>query len=1321
VKTPGANTFRAFGIWILLLSFVISVSPLHAEAVEGVPKILNYQGRLLDEDGALLGGNNGTNYCFRFSLYDDETVGGADVKLWPSGTPSTMTIKVKKGVFSAGVGDTTAGGDDLDYNFSDNSAIYLNIEVAERVAGSCSGVTFENLEPRQRVLSSGYSVNASTVGGFTPSQTASSSQVPVLTNGNLILGGTNPQIITTSTNNLILAPGGSVVIDGLNCTGFANGGVLTATATGTLVCADDDGGEGGGISSVAINGASSASFTFATSSDTNIHVRISTSTNQLTFTPVWTGTLADERIASALIWNSKQSPITLSAGSGISIASSSPTWTITNTAPHVTSTVVGPLSISGNTISLPTSTASQSGYLSSANWATFNAKITTSSISETVTGLEYDNVTGVLSQTAGWALVPTASTTLWNSKQSAITLASSTSGTDFSISSSSATWTLNLPSASAANRGLLTAANWSTFNAKITTSSLSETITGIAYDNATGVFSLTAGYEVPTTASTTYWNLKQTPITFATSGASGITIASSSGTWTVSQATSTASQNGFLSSADWANFASKATSSLTISAGLGMTGGGDLTANRTLTLNMAGGTCPAGSHVFTLSATGTIVCTADASGTGLTSLNGSTSSTQTFATAGATGGFSIATANGVHTFTISTSSASAAGLLTAANFQTFNAKITTSSLSETITGIAYDNATGVFSITNGYEIPTTASTTYWNLKQTPITLATSVSYAYNAFSISSSSATWTLNIPKDLNDIAALATSTGNLIVGTSTGWAALTVGTSGKVLMASSTAPNGISWETVSGGSGLTSLNGLTGSSQTFATSTNYGSFTIVSSGSAHTFNFPGRLSDINGLATTTGNIIVASGTTWTAKGIGTNGKVLMASSTAAGGVSWETVSSGGGGVPNMNSFTDATPESWVDNDTTNLWDGTAPNITLSADTSEVLVMMSAYINTTSTTDIELTAKIMRHTSGITCQSAGTVIWTVGTFYGFSAGQVSMNAVFVDAPGTTSNVQYTLCTDGDSEAVTGATMNTIQFTLYEINDNAADVAEVYPSNDITLLPGELVSLDPSLRIGVRRADKAYDNNLIGAVSTRPALIMGGLDGEGITGLPIALSGRVPVRVTSENGSIKKGDVLTSSSLTPGTAMRATASGPIVGVAMNDFEGSGIGSVIMFVKNGYFNSSYIESPLSQTSIIDGLEIISPKVLTGALTIGSREKPGGITLYDSETGEPYCMRVTRGSVVSVLGECAQSAPIEEPSAVEEPEVVKEPEVPSEPESSEVIPESGPEVVAEPEPEPGQELPEPESSEPEPGPEPGPEPELSESESQEEIPL
>ena len=45
-------------------------------------------------------------------------------------------------------------------------------------------------------------------------------------------------------------------------------------------------------------------------------------------------------------------------------------------------------------------------------------------------------------------------------------LATGTTGTDFNISSATATHTFNLPDASASNRGALTSANWSTFNAK---------------------------------------------------------------------------------------------------------------------------------------------------------------------------------------------------------------------------------------------------------------------------------------------------------------------------------------------------------------------------------------------------------------------------------------------------------------------------------------------------------------------------------------------------------------------------------------------------------------------------------------------------------------------------------------------------------------------------------------------------------------------------------------------------------------------------------------------------------------------------------------
>jgi len=40
----------------------------------------------------------------------------------------------------------------------------------------------------------------------------------------------------------------------------------------------------------------------------------------------------------------------------------------------------------------------------------------------------------------------------------------------------------------------------------------------------------------------------------------------------------------------------------------------------------------------------------------------------------------------------------------------------------------------------------------------------------------------------------------------------------------------------------------------------------------------------------------------------------------------------------------------------------------------------------------------------------------------------------------------------------------------------------------------------------------------------------------------------------------------------------------------------------------------------------------------SLTIGSREKPAGVTLYDEMTGDPYCMSVKNGNMVTKFGEC-----------------------------------------------------------------------------------
>lgn len=129
-----------------------------------------------------------------------------------------------------------------------------------------------------------------------------------------------------------------------------------------------------------------------------------------------------------------------------------------------------------------------------------------------------------------------------------------------------------------------------------------------------------------------------------------------------------------------------------------------------------------------------------------------------------------------------------------------------------------------------------------------------------------------------------------------------------------------------------------------------------------------------------------------------------------------------------------------------------------------------------------------------------------------------------------------------------------------------ADLAEAYRSKDASIEPGDVVALDPSLTSGVQKSQKAADPTVLGIVSTRPGMVLGDDSGVGNVVL-VALSGRVPVKVSSENGAINPGDYLTSSS-TPGVAMKATTDGLIIGLAMTGFGGSGVGSVITFIKNG---------------------------------------------------------------------------------------------------------------------------------------------------------
>ena len=155
----------------------------------------------------------------------------------------------------------------------------------------------------------------------------------------------------------------------------------------------------------------------------------------------------------------------------------------------------------------------------------------------------------ITSPSAGQALVYNGTSWVNNTETyvgtvtnvSALTIG--TTGTDLTSTVANSTTTpvitLNVPTASATNRGALSSADWSIFNAKqpalngtgfvkisgttisydnstyylasnptayIPLTALSSTATGLTYTNTTGVFSTTAGYGIPTIASQTTWD-----------------------------------------------------------------------------------------------------------------------------------------------------------------------------------------------------------------------------------------------------------------------------------------------------------------------------------------------------------------------------------------------------------------------------------------------------------------------------------------------------------------------------------------------------------------------------------------------------------------------------------------------------------------------------------------------------------------------------------------------------------------------------------------------------------------------------------------------
>jgi hypothetical protein len=274
------------------------------------------------------------------------------------------------------------------------------------------------------------------------------------------------------------------------------------------------------------------------------------------------------------------------------------------------------------------------------------------------------------------------------------------------------------------------------------------------------------------------------------------------------------------------------------------------------------------------------------------------------------------------------------------------------------------------------------------------------------------------------------------------------------------------------------------------------------------------------------------------------------------------------------------------------------------------------------------------------------------------------------------------ICVDNDGWCNASTTG---RVSARSFNTGGSDIAENYASDEL-LEAGDVVITKGNETIG--KADASTVSSIIGVVSSSPGFILG-LDEDltpALTQYPVALVGRVPVKVSLENGLIKVGDKLTISSTMPGVAMKATEDGLVIGTALEDFDGwtkdasahslnySQTGKLLVFINLGYskltMDSESDLSEITQDMNLNNNNIINVKSIAGLLgpdglpvwsidetgklvareietdklkvkeevKIGSPEKRIGITIYDEQTGEPYCLKMRGGQMISEAGEC-----------------------------------------------------------------------------------
>ncbi len=594
-----------------------------------------------------------------------------------------------------------------------------------------------------------------------------------------------------------------------------------------------------------------------------------------------------------------------------------------------------------------------------------------------------------------------------------------------------------------------------------------------------------------------------------------------------------------------------------------------------------------------------------------------------------TGGLEIATTTrisntGQATLTTSTiTSLSVSGTSTFSNLLTYNNATGTN-----LFGSSLVFATGTF---------TTATTTglwFTNATGTNITLS-GIASSTNAFHINATTTNlWFTNATGTSLFGSGLVFATGTFTTATTTGlWFTNATGTnitlsgiasSAKAFFLSATSTT-FSFTNATG-------TNLFGSSLVFAT----GTFTTATTTGLWFTNATGTNITLSGIASSTNAFHINATTTnlWFTNATGTN---LFGSSL----------------VFATGTFTTAT--------TTGLWFTNATGTSIySTNAFHTLVSIG-----TTTMAAELTIQGTSTNPLLAIYTSSSV--STPLLYITSAGNIGIGTTtpaydFVLGNGTAQkNMDIAnggLCVDNGAATGTNCPAAPVAGTIYASSTlvTGIDVAENYPTNDPTLEAGDLVAADLLASEHIVKA-QSYGGRLIGVVSTAPGVTLGM---SGADTRPVALKGRVPVKVSTENGEISIGDPITVSSVA-GIGMKATLSGDIVGYALENFSDPTPGEIPVFINIGFFLAPGYQVEQSSTAAVASTDIVGSvtsfftqigatiqqglltlkNLVVGVLTAG-KVVTDQIEMTDRLTGQIYCVVIENGDFVKTPGSC--SAPL-----------------------------------------------------------------------------